>query len=57
LVGLWAIFLATLERGDQPVQSAVMFFPLPIFVFVLLYWVRWWALTPPRARLDQFDLQ
>ena len=55
LVGLWAIFISTLQRGDQPIQSPVMFFPLPAFVFVLLYWVRWWAITPPRNRLDMFD--
>lgn len=56
LAGLWYLFIATLQRGDQPVQSPVMFFPLPAFVFLMLYWVRWWALTPPRIRLGQLDL-
>ncbi len=45
-VGIWAIFLSTVQYGDQPVQSPVMFFPLPFVMFVLLYWVRWWAFHP-----------
>jgi hypothetical protein len=55
LVGLWYLFVVTLQRGDQPVQSPIMFFPLPAFLFVMLYWVRWWAITPPRFRLGQFE--
>ena len=43
-VGVWAIFLLTLHKTYQPVQSSVMFFPLPILVFGLLYWVRWWVI-------------
>jgi hypothetical protein len=45
-VGIWAIFLSTVEYGDQPIQSPVMFFPLPFTLFLLLYWVRWWAFHP-----------
>ena len=56
LVGIWAIFLSTVEYGDQPVQSPVMFFPLPAILFLLLYWVRWWAIRPPRPWLEQIDL-
>lgn len=55
LFGLWGIFLSTVEYGDQPVQSPIMFFPLPALLLLLLYWVRWWAVTPSRARLQQFD--
>lgn len=54
--GLWAIFLSTVQYGDQPLQSPVMFFPLPAMLFILLYWVRWWAVRPPRPWLDQIDL-
>jgi len=32
--GLWGLFLATIQRGDQAVQSPVMFFPLPIFLLL-----------------------
>jgi hypothetical protein len=52
--GVWWLFLATLERGDQPVQSSIMFFPLPIFLLIGLYWVRWWVLRPERPLLDQW---
>lgn len=52
LVGLWAIFLSTVQYGDQPMQSPIMFFPLPAVTLLLLYWVRWWAVTPPRAQLQ-----
>ena len=55
LIGLWVIFLKTLTYTDQPIQSPIMFFPLPALTLFLLYWVRWWALTPPRARLDQYE--
>lgn len=55
LASLWVLFLNTVQYGDQPVQSPVMFFPLPFFLLVLLYWVRWWAVRPPRPWLDQFN--
>jgi hypothetical protein len=51
--GLWWLFLVTLQRGDQPVQSLVMFFPLPIFLLACLYWVRWWVLRPERPLMDR----
>ncbi len=51
--GLWFIFLRTIQMGDQPVQSPIMFFPFPVILLVLLYWVRWWATKPPRLYLDR----
>ena len=54
--GIWAIFLSTIDRsGGQPVQSAVMFFPLPAYLLLTLYWVRWWAIQPPTVWFDQLD--
>lgn len=49
---IWYIFLNTLEVGDQPVQSAVMFFPLPGYLLLMLYWVKWWAVQPPTVWYD-----
>jgi hypothetical protein len=46
LVGLWALFIATVEPGNQPQQNPVMFFPLPLVLLIGLYWGRWWALGP-----------
>ncbi|UCD98677.1 MAG: DUF2029 domain-containing protein [Chloroflexota bacterium] len=48
----WAIFLETVIYGDQPLQHPVMFFPLPIFLLLTLYWVRWWAINPRRLMVD-----
>jgi hypothetical protein len=50
--GLWTLFLRTLQTGDQPIQHPIMFFPLPLFLLFCLYWVRWWAIKPPRLFLD-----
>jgi len=36
MVSLWGLFLITLEHTSQPVQSPVMFFPLPS---MLLFWL------------------
>ncbi len=53
--GIWALFLNTVDYAGQPVQSAVMFFPLPAFLLVSLYWVRWWAVAPPTVWYDLLD--
>jgi hypothetical protein len=55
LAGIWAIFLNTIEFTYQPVQSPIMFFPLPAFLIITLYWVRWWAIAPPTVWYDLLD--
>jgi hypothetical protein len=52
--GVWFIFIKTLQPGNQPIQSPIMFFILPVYLLVGLYWVRWWAINPPRLLLEQF---
>lgn len=48
--GIWWIFLNTVETVmGQPQQSPVMFFPLPLLLTILLFWVRWWAFHPPNV--------
>jgi hypothetical protein len=49
----WAIFLQTVTFGDQPLQHPVMFFPLPLFLLITLYWVRWWAIKPRRLLVEE----
>lgn len=51
-VVIWWIFLQTLEFGYQPVQNPVMIFVLPGLLLILLYWVRWWAIHPPKIWAD-----
>jgi hypothetical protein len=53
-IGLWWLFLATLEFSGQPQQHPIMFFPLPLFLIFGLYWVRWAALKPRRLWLDEY---
>jgi len=43
LLGLWVLFVATLDFDYQPMQSSVMFFPFPGLVLIGLYWTKWWA--------------
>ncbi|HVP21268.1 MAG TPA: glycosyltransferase family 87 protein [Anaerolineaceae bacterium] len=46
-IGLWALFIKTVDYSSgQPLQSPIMFFPLPAILFILLFWVRWWAFHP-----------
>jgi len=52
-VGLWLIFLLTLQYRDQPIQNSILFFPLPVYLIIALYWVRWWAIRPPRLLIDE----
>lgn len=51
--GIWAIFLATVESGSQPQQHPIMFFPLPFFTLLGLYWVRWWAVRPSKFLIEK----
>ncbi len=47
----WAIYLFALPRfGD--VARDILFLFLPLFTLIGLYWIRWWALRPPRILLD-----
>lgn len=45
LVGLWALFLATVHGN---IEDAVMYLPLPILTFVGLLWSRWWVISATR---------
>jgi hypothetical protein len=49
----WVIFLQTVTYGNQPLQHPIMFFPLPLFLLITLYWVRWWAIKPRRLLVEE----
>jgi len=49
---IWALFVNTVEYTYQPVQSPIMFFPVPSILLLCLYWVRWWAIRPPKVWLE-----
>jgi len=40
LIGLWALFLTTLEGN---LESPAMYVPLPVLVLAGLWWSRWWV--------------
>lgn len=42
LVGLWVLFVTTIQRTYQPVQGSGMFIPFPAFCLIGLYWVKFW---------------
>ncbi len=54
-VGIWYVFLRTVAYTYQPIQSPILFFPFPLFMFVVMYWVRWWTIHPPRMYFDSFS--
>jgi hypothetical protein len=47
--GLWFLFIITIQQSYQPIQSPVMFIPLPAFSLLGLYWIKWWVITPARS--------
>lgn len=48
--GLWLLFLSTIE-GIQ--EHPVMYFPLPIFMLIGLWWSRWWYARSRKHSLIQ----
>ena len=52
LIGLWVLFVATIQQSYQPIQSPVMFIPLPAFCLLGLYWIKYWV-NGKHARFGQ----
>lgn len=42
----WIIFINSINYDYQPIQNPIMFFPVPIIIVIVLYWVRWWVKNP-----------
>ncbi len=42
----WIIFINSINYDYQPIQNPIMFFPIPIILVIILYWVRWWVKNP-----------
>ncbi len=49
--GEWALYVNGIGNG-QPQPNLILFLPLPFYLFVTLYWVRWWAVRPPTVWFD-----
>ena len=47
----WAAYIFILPRFGKIALDLIFFF-LPFFTVIGLYWIRWWALRPPRTWQD-----
>lgn len=50
--GIWGLHLATTSKGLLSLPDPLLFLPLPAFLIITLYWVRWWAIRPPNVWID-----
>lgn len=56
LGGIWWLHAVSSGLIGLLFQAPVMFYPLPLFAFATLYWVRYWALTSVRLQVDQREI-
>ena len=47
----WALYLYGIPRFGEIVNQLI-FLLYPLFILVGLYWIRWWAIRPPRVWAD-----
>ena len=52
LAGPWLLFLRGVSAFGESAERALFLF-LPIFCIIGLYWIRWWAIRPPRVWADR----
>lgn len=50
-LGFWFLHFATVQ-GNQ--EQAIMYLPFPFLCLIGMWWVRWWAINPPRVPLQEF---
>lgn len=55
--GIWVLYLLTLDPQAPLVVNPLLFLPLPGFLIITMYWVRWWAIRPPSVWFDLLDHQ
>jgi hypothetical protein len=47
----WMLYLFAVSRFDTIAQEIIFLF-LPLSTLIGLYWIRWWAIRPPRILSD-----
>jgi hypothetical protein len=47
----WALYFFEFNRFDE-IAREITFLFLPLFTVIGLYWIRWWAIRPPRIWTD-----
>jgi hypothetical protein len=56
-LGLWGLFFYTSGPSFFIDHHPIMVFALPAMLLVGLYWVRWWAIRPPRFSLESIPVE
>jgi len=56
-VGAWWLVIAGNQAGMPPDKNPWIFFLLPVFMIIGTYWVRWWAIRPPRLPVVEMAAQ
>jgi hypothetical protein len=51
----WAILINDLNSSHPSMQLNLLI-PLPLILFISLYWVRWWAIKPKRLLIEELRL-
>jgi len=51
----WAILINDLN-SPQPGMQLNLLLPLPLILFIGLYWVRWWAIKPKQLLIEEMRL-
>ena len=54
-MGSWALVCYLTWLNSLAPLRAVLIFALPLLLLVGLYWIRWWALRPPRTWLETLE--
>lgn len=52
-VGQWGLFAVRLSAETLDQQQFAFLFHLPLTAIIGLYWVRWWAIRPPRLYVEE----
>lgn len=50
----WAFYFFVPPRYQQVAQESIFLF-LPLVTIIGLYWIRWWAIRPPRLWSDMIS--
>ena len=48
----WAIYFFAIPRFAQ-IAEQILFLSYPVIAVIGLYWIRWWAIRPPRTWFDR----
>lgn len=53
LVVPWVIIIPELNHVAEVEKLTILLFPLPLFILIGLYWIRWWAIHPQRTYMQE----